>query len=461
MAAAAGEGTDISWRGFAGAVVESAVDEDLITICAINAAAAAGLDPQALLRTDQAKTVRASLGKVAKVFAAAQISGAAEEVYELGGEVTARTAPLTWSLTCTGGGPTVAVEPVSAPAGTPLSQPGTGFTPDGAVTLHFGYPDGHVVTTIQRADESGGYLHFYPGDGLPAGTYDYWATDETTGQDSDTVQFEIEAAADVSVSPASGRTGASYTASASGCTVGGTVRFTWTGPDGAVATAETTAGAAGTADNARTLATRGTWTVAITDVASDSTATAYTAVDLSPALSVSPASGAATATFTQGGTGFTPNGSVTLLFAYPDGTTHRLTVETDTNGAFTQSYQPSAYTAPGEYWFMGFDGPTSYASAEKGFVIEATPTVSVAPASASRGAILSEPGQWFTPGGTATLHFWYPDGTQHTLTKTVASNGTFTNDFRTTASLDSGTYQYWAVDDATGEESNRVAFTLY
>lgn len=91
--------------------------------------------------------------------------------------------------------PTVSVTPTSGPQGTTFSQPGSDFTPDGTVTLHFTTPDG-VSTDSETANSAGSYSHSWTCDNCPVGTYEYYAIDDTTSTQSNTVTFEVTASAE-------------------------------------------------------------------------------------------------------------------------------------------------------------------------------------------------------------------------------------------------------------------------
>jgi len=54
----------------------------------------------------------------------------------------------------------ISVTPTTGPQGTTFSEPGSGFTPNKPVTLHFRKPDGTETTTVSKvADATGSYKH--------------------------------------------------------------------------------------------------------------------------------------------------------------------------------------------------------------------------------------------------------------------------------------------------------------
>ena len=91
--------------------------------------------------------------------------------------------------------PHVSVTPSSGPQGTTFSEPGTGFTPNGGVTLHFKNPSGIEQTTVSKtADASGGYSHTWGSTSAnPAGTWQYWAVDNTSGVSSNIANISLTA----------------------------------------------------------------------------------------------------------------------------------------------------------------------------------------------------------------------------------------------------------------------------
>ncbi len=89
--------------------------------------------------------------------------------------------------------PSVSVTPASGQRGTTFTEPGTGFTPNGSVVLHFQQPDGTEAVPIAKvADSNGSYSHSYASTSSTAvGTWSYWAVDAATGSSSSHVQFSV------------------------------------------------------------------------------------------------------------------------------------------------------------------------------------------------------------------------------------------------------------------------------
>ena len=90
----------------------------------------------------------------------------------------------------------------------------------------------------------------------------------------------------------------------------------------------------------------------------------------------------------------------------------------------------------------------------------ATPAVSVTPVSGPQGTTFQQRGTGFTPNSTATLHFKRPDGSEtDPVVKDTEPDGSFSHSW-TCAACPVGTYQYWAIDNATNQSSNTVSFIV-
>lgn len=84
----------------------------------------------------------------------------------------------------------VVVSPTAAPQGTTFSQTGSGFTPNSSVTLYFNGPYGTSIAT-EITDENGDYTHTWWCDACPVGAYSYYAVDDSTNAQSNTVYFSV------------------------------------------------------------------------------------------------------------------------------------------------------------------------------------------------------------------------------------------------------------------------------
>ena len=107
-----------------------------------------------------------------------------------------------WSFTVTTSNinPQVSVSPASGPQGTVFNQPGSGFTPNGSVTLHFDGPDGQS-TAPETANVNGTYQHTWTCNACPTGQYSYQAYDVGSGQYSNIVTFTVTEPGAASLTP--------------------------------------------------------------------------------------------------------------------------------------------------------------------------------------------------------------------------------------------------------------------
>lgn len=277
------------------------------------------------------------------------------------------------------------------------------------------------------------------------------------------------APAHTGVSPSSAVRGSAFTVSGSGFTPRGTLTLHLGRPDGSQFTAATL-GADSSGLFAHTLTTdastpTGSYSVWAVDSASgrSSSPAGFTVIGLSiaPLVSVSPSRGPGGTLFQQPGSGFSPGGSVTLHFRRPDGTeAPGARYVTDGTGRYSHSFPSVVGTQVGTWDYWAVDDRTGTASPTVSLRIT-QPTVSVSPASGPRGTVFYEPGSGFTPGGSVTLHFLRPDGTEAPGATHVAdSTGSYSHSFPSNTGNITGIWKYWAVDDATSAKSAVVSLTL-
>jgi pimeloyl-ACP methyl ester carboxylesterase len=109
----------------------------------------------------------------------------------------------------------------------------------------------------------------------------------------------------------------------------------------------------------------------------------------SPTIAMAPMSGAPGTTFTEWGTGFTPNGTATLHFKKPDGTEYPTQNEQlDAQGHFEIYYFAPLNKPPGTYAWWAVDNTTTAKSNEVSYTISGGPTVS----SSIRGQVVDGTG---------------------------------------------------------------------
>ena len=264
------------------------------------------------------------------------------------------------------------------------------------------------------------------------------------------------------VSPTSGSMGSVFRISIYGCNPNSDISITLKDPDGKVLTpviGRTNAAGSATHEFATDSNTRsGSWSCWVTDQLSKKSglASAFTVTATSmPMVSVTPGRGPWGTTFSEPGTGFYPNGGVTLHFRRPDMTEAPTASTTaDASGAYSHIFVPPVGTPPGQWQYWAVDNTTSKVSAVATLIIT-QPLVTVTPTVGPWGTVFNEPGSGFTPGGGVTLHFRRPDMTEApTASKAADSSGNYTHTFIPTVGTMTGTWQYWAVDNSTGTQSN-------
>uniref|UniRef100_UPI004056383A CARDB domain-containing protein n=1 Tax=Candidatus Electronema sp. TaxID=2698783 RepID=UPI004056383A len=374
--------------------------------------------------------------------------------------------------------PIIAQGPMSGPPGTTFTQWGEGFTANSTATLHFKKPDGTEYPTQPQAMDSTGHFETpYPSpkDKAP-GQYTWWAVDGPTGISSNQVTYTIEKPPvnpAVAQSPISGVPGTIFTQWGTGFTPNSTATLHFKKPDGTEYPTQQQA-----MDSTGHFETKYTapldkapgqytwWAVdGPTGVSSNQVTYTIEKPPVNPAVAQSPMSGVPGTTFTQWGTGFTPNSTATLHFKKPDGTEYPTQQQAmDSTGHFETKYTAPLDKAPGQYTWWAVDGPTGISSNQVTYTIEkppVNPAVAQSPMSGVPGTVFTQWGEGFTANSTATLHFKKPDGTEYpTQPQAMDSTGHFETKY--TAPLDkaSGQYTWWAVDGPTGVSSNQVTYTI-
>jgi len=130
-------------------------------------------------------------------------------------------------------------------------------------------------------------------------------------------------------------------------------------------------------------------------------------------------------------------------------------------GVNVQQIRAALLSSPEYKQRSGSPQPTQPPTVVPQPTVQVNPHVLVSPPSGPRGTTFSQPGQGFTPNSTVTLHFRKPDGTQYPpVKKTTDVQGRVNNVWTAPPEALAGMYQYWAVDDRTGKQSNVVAFTV-
>ena len=373
--------------------------------------------------------------------------------------------------------PQVSVTPATGAAGvTTFSEPGTGFTPNGLVTLHFKYPDLIERPTITKSANAGGtYAQTWlpPSDAL-LGVYSYWAVDNTTGKQSNTATFTLTrlvAPTISSVAPASyvaSSTNQPMSVMGSNFQSGATLTFT----DPSLQSIPSTAAKLTFVSSSRidyqfnSGSVAGTWGVKVTNADGQSSAKASFAVtSVTPVISLSTSSiSNAGGNVVEAGTGFTPGGSVTAHIRNPNGVDFPTTHTADGTGVYVKNHTVTSAWPSGTHQAWAVDSATGKSSPTVNLMVTSVvqPQVSVTPSSGTAGVTtFSEPGSGFTPNSGVTLHFRYPDGSEPApVSKTADANGAFSLSWMPSSSALPGVYSYWGVDNSTGKTSNTATFTV-
>lgn len=320
----------------------------------------------------------------------------------------------------------------SAYAGEALPVSGTGFTPDGDVTLTLTDPAGVMdpITITVRADADGVIDTTFPVPAtLPAGTYTLTALDTATetelfpgASDDDTVEITN---AEITLTDGSIPAGGAITVEGTGFTPGGPVTVQLVGPDGPIGDAITT-DATNTGTLSQEVATAstllpGTYTVRVVDTTTGEVEELPLIVTDPPAIAVTwptvPVGGSTLVT----GSDFTANSPIIITLTDADGTAVldgdgnpiTITVTTDATGALPEDaiIDIPAGTPTGAYTLVAED--VSGATATTPLTVAPAPSLD-APATldADAGAPLTVTGLGFTAGTDVTLELLAPDGTR-------------------------------------------------
>ncbi|KAB0669028.1 hypothetical protein F6V30_14420 [Oryzomonas sagensis] len=268
--------------------------------------------------------------------------------------------------------PTVAQTPMTAKQGDTVSQWGTGFSPNSTAVLHFKKPDGTEFPPSSQTIKSDGSFsitYTIPLD-RTLGTYTWWGVDGPTGKISNPVSYTVTQAINpqISQTPSSGPGGTTFQQSGSGFSPSSTATLNVQKPDGTEYTPQSQAinanGAFSISYPSTTSKAPGTYTWWVVDgpTGKASNSLRYT-ITLNPTIAQSPMSGPAGTTFTDWGTGFSPNSNATLHFQKPDGTEYPTSSQLiDTNGTFSVPYPSSTSKPSGTYSWWAVDGPSGLRS---------------------------------------------------------------------------------------------------
>ena len=211
-------------------------------------------------------------------------------------------------------------------------------------------------------------------------------------------------------------------------------------------------------------------TVTTNPVATTEPASATTLDDLTvdPDIAVSPSTGIGSTLFQGSGDGFTSSGGVLLEFWYPGSSSPEPYSKTaSSSGEITFTWRWETGDAYGEYRVRATDLTTGERSPNRYFTIDPPPTtvdpapaIVIAPGSGDGSTRYQGCGAAFTPDGSVTLKVWYPDGLIETYPLTADSYGRVTFTWVKYSGDPTGVYELQATDDATGEKSLTIDFTM-
>ncbi len=131
-------------------------------------------------------------------------------------------------------------------------------------------------------------------------------------------------------------------------------------------------------------------------------------------------------------------------------------------GTYTITFSgPSNYNVTPQTETKTLSGSSSISFTATYTIKQINPQVTVNPTSGVRGTTeFVQSGSGFMFGGTAELHFKYPDNSQQSVNKPLANNGTFSNTWLAPNDAQIGTYQFWAKDLGSGKSSNVVNYSV-
>ena len=194
-------------------------------------------------------------------------------------------------------------------------------------------------------------------------------------------------------------------------------------------------------------------------------------------------------TFHFSGTDCTPGRTVTRRIVFPDGheETLRPTLSADARGDLAWTYTSVCTTPIGSYSLWAIDdatgrksnvvtehvtraasctpSPSTSTTSTTTVPTPVAPTLRIDGGTSSTRPQLgtfSFSGSGYTPGRTVTRRIRFPDGHHETLSPHISANGAghLSWAYTSVCTTPLGTYTLWAIDDATGRQSNVVTESL-
>jgi Protein of unknown function (DUF1566) len=256
--------------------------------------------------------------------------------------------------------------PLSGSPGKVFVQWGNGFSPNSSATLHVKKPDGTEYPTQQQAVDAKGHFainYTIPAD-KPAGTYSWWAVDGKTGKKSAVITYTITPLTNVAKLYGKLHINAANGPALVGATVSVGSKITTTIGDGSFSLANIATGQQ-EVHFAKTGYQSFSTTIIIPGTGSKDMGNRWLVQNgvVKPTIAQAPLVGLPGTTFTQWGTGFTPNGLATLHFKKPDGTEYpTVTTSSDNVGNLTTTYRTPMDKPAGVYSWWAVDSATYKAS---------------------------------------------------------------------------------------------------
>jgi hypothetical protein len=324
------------------------------------------------------------------------------------------TAPFTITT------PAISLSPTQGPSGATVTISGTGFTPGATITASISA--GATIAGCSGTVSATGTFSCTAtvSSATPAG-YTVTASGSDGGGDHASATFTVTAPT-ITLSPAQGPSGASFTVSGTGFTPGKTITTT-VGSGATVTTCGATVSATGTFSCTVTItsSTPATYTVTATgsDGGFDSGTASFTVT--APTISLAPTQGPSGASVTISGTGFTPGKTVTASIG-SGASVSSCGATVTASGTFSCSVTITS-TTPGTYSVTATGSDGSFDSASASFKVT-TPGITLTPSRGSSGTLVTIAGNGFTPGTTITASI-STGATISSCGATVAATGTF------------------------------------
>ncbi|MFI3137363.1 MAG: DUF1566 domain-containing protein [Methylococcaceae bacterium] len=261
---------------------------------------------------------------------------------------------------------TIGQSPITASPGQLFIQWGNSFTPNTTAILHVKKPDGSEYPTQKQAIDSTGHfgINYKIPANKPEGTYQWWVVDRKTGKKSAVISYQITPPVNIAKISGKLHINAANGAALSGAKVSTGIIATTTANDGSFSLAKIPAG-----DQVINFSKPGyqpfSVTIPVPAVGSYAMGNRWLVKDgtVKPSIAQAPMSALPGTTFSQWGTGFTPNGTATLHFKKPDNSEYPTsTVALDTVGHLETAYHTPMDKPAGVYSWWAVDDVSHKAS---------------------------------------------------------------------------------------------------